>query len=293
MDFREHIFFTGERQLCVYEAGDLQGTPVLVHNGTPSSRILNPVWVEDARAQGIRLIGYDRPGYGSSTSYVGRSVASVAEDVVTIAEALNLNRMAVWGHSGGGPHALATAALLPDLVFAAACISSLAPYDAEGLDWLDGMGAGNITEFGAALESKEALEAFLEAEAPGFLATDSEALIQALRSLLTPVDAAALHGEFATGLIRTITEGIRTRRDGWRDDDLAFLRPWGFRLAQINIPVLLLHGRQDLFVPHAHGEWLANHIPNVDARILPDDGHLSVIVDHISEIHSWLLQKKD
>ncbi len=290
MIFQEYVFSAKGRKICVYEAGDPNGMPLLVHNGTPSSRLLNPVWIDDARKQGIRLIGYDRPGYGCSNSAAGRSVASCVDDVRLIADKLNLKKMAIWGHSGGGPHALACAALLPDLVSAAACISSLAPYHAAGLDWLKGMGDGNITEFGAALEGKEALEAFLEAEAPGFLASDSEALILALRSLLTPVDAQALEGEFAGGLINTITEGIKTRRDGWRDDDLAFIKPWGFALAQIKIPVMLLHGKQDLFVPHAHGEWLAQHIPNVEAQILPEDGHLSVIVNRIGEIHRWLLR---
>ncbi len=287
---KEYTFLTKSgRKICVYEAGDPNGIPVLMQNGTPSSRILNPIWVKDARKQGIRLIGYDRPGYGSSTSHFGRSVADAVEDVKLIANALNLQKIAVWGHSGGGPHALACAALLPDSVFAVAVVASLAPFNADGLQWLEGMGDGNIAEFGAALKGKDALEEFLERESPGFLATDKEKLIQAVRSLLTPVDAQTLKGEFAIGLINTIQEGIKQKRDGWRDDDLAFIKNWGFDLAQIKIPVMLLHGKEDLFVPYQHGEWLAKHIPNVYAQILPEDGHLSLVVNRIAEIHSWIL----
>ena len=127
------------RKLRISEAGQPDGIPVLVHHGTPGSRLLYQPWVEDAQSRGIRLISYERPGYGGSTPHPGRSVASVADDVSAIAEHLNLDLLCVWGASGGGPHALACAALLPDLVVAAAAIASPAPYHADGLDWLAGM----------------------------------------------------------------------------------------------------------------------------------------------------------
>src|SRR5215210_4113062 len=127
-------------KLRIIEAGQSDGIPILVHNGTPGSRLLYHPWVKDAETRGIRLISYDRPGYGGSTPQPGRTVASAANDVAAIANELELSRLSVWGVSGGGPHALACAALLPNLVVAAAALASPAPYQADGLDWLAGMG---------------------------------------------------------------------------------------------------------------------------------------------------------
>src|SRR5512135_3468719 len=123
------------RELRIIVAGQLDGVPVLLHQGTPASILLYPPWVEDARSRGIQLISYERPGYGGSTPYPGRNIASVAEDVVAIARHLDIDRLAVYGGSGGGPYALASAALLPELVVAAAVFASPAPYTADVLDW--------------------------------------------------------------------------------------------------------------------------------------------------------------
>lgn len=292
MNKLDHTILTESgRKIRILEAGKPDGVPILVHHGTPGSRLLNPKWIEDALSRGIRLIGYDRPGYGGSTPHPGRTVAGAADDLAAIAHALDLDRLAVWGHSGGGPHALACAALQPDLVFAAASLASPAPYQADGLDWLAGMGESNIAEFGAALEGRAALEKFVEADAPGLLSADPESLLQALRSLLSPVDVEVLTGDFVANLINNIIEGIKEKRDGWVEDDIAFIKLWGFNLGQIQIPVMLMHGKQDLFVPFSHGEWLAKQIPSVDARILAEDGHITLAVSRVSEVHAWLLSK--
>jgi pimeloyl-ACP methyl ester carboxylesterase len=291
MNIQEHNISTDSgRELSIITAGNSNGVPIIVHHGTPGSRLLNRKWIEDALPLGIRLIGYDRPGYGGSTAVPGRKVANAAEDVSAIANALDLRHLAVLGHSGGGPHALACAALIPDLVFAAAALASPAPYNAHGLDWSAGMGESNIEEFGAALEGRAQLERFIEAEAPGLLEADPNSLLEALGSLLSSVDAAVLTGDFVTDVINNIIEGIKDRRDGWVDDDLAFIESWGFDLGQIETPVMLLHGKQDLFVPFSHGEWLANNIPDVGADILPDDGHITLVVSRISEVFAWLLR---
>jgi pimeloyl-ACP methyl ester carboxylesterase len=279
------------RKLCILEAGQPDGVPVVVHKGTPNSKILYDRWVEDALSRGIRLICYDRPGYGGSTRQPGRTVASAANDVAAIAKELGLNRLLVWGVSGGGPHALACAALLPGLVVAAAVLASIAPYPAEGLDYCAGMGEDNVADFKAALKGGEAHRQAVEASASKLLRATPETLVPALRSLVCPADAAVLTTDFANFALRSVREGIGESRDGVVDDDIAHMTPWGFELSQIRIPVLLMHGGQDQFVPVSHAKWMAGKIPNVETRFLAEDGHVTLHVRRIPEIHSWLLSK--
>lgn len=277
------------RTLRLHEAGAAEGPLVLVQQGTPMSGLLFEPHVRDAEERGIRLVAYDRPGYGGSTPAPGRSVADATADVRAIADALEVERLAVWGISGGGPHALACAALLPDRVAAVASLASVAPADAEGLDWLAGMGELNLDEFAATRQGPEALEAYLQPQARATVS--AEGVLEALRSLLTEVDAAVLTGELGEYLAESMRDAVRQGIDGWRDDDLAFDKPWGFSVEDIRVPVQLWHGEQDLFVPFAHGEWLGARIPNVDARLLSEDGHMTLMQRRIPEVHEWLLER--
>jgi pimeloyl-ACP methyl ester carboxylesterase len=246
--------------------------------------------IEDAEVRGMRLLAYDRPGYGGSDPHPGRTVADAAGDVAAIANALGIDRFAVEGGSGGGPHTLACAALLPDRVVAAACLAGVAPYPAEGLDWLEGMGQDNLDEFAAALAGRETLEPFLRRQADAMLAAEPEKIADALRSLLSPPDVAVLTGEFAEYLAESTRRAIGQRLDGWIDDDFVFVNSWGFELDEIRVPVQLLHGAQDRFVPIAHGEWLAERIPGVDAHLSAEDGHLTIQLGRIGDVHAWLLE---
>jgi pimeloyl-ACP methyl ester carboxylesterase len=277
------------RNLRVYEGGDREGFPVVVHHGTPASGRLFHTHVEDARLRGIRLIGYDRPGCCGSTPHPGRTVADAADDVGAIADALALDRFATWGVSGGGPHALACAARLPERVSAAATLAACAPIDAEGLDWTAGMGQTNLEAFAAVRRGPEAHEEYLRREAEQLRTVDAAELEEYFRSLLTPVDRAVLTVELAEYLALCGRDAVNRGIEGWRDDDLEVDRPWGFALEDIRVPVLLWHGRHDLFVPFAHGEWLAARIPGVDARLSEEDGHLTLFVRRIPEVHGWLL----
>ena len=286
---REHRIETPDgRVLAVMEGGDPAGPAIVVHHGTPMSRLLYGPNVADAEARGLRLIGYDRPGYGDSTPQPGRTVADAATDVATIADALGIDRFATWGISGGGPHALACAALLPKRVVAAASLAGAAPYEAEGLDFVDGMGEGNVKEFGLILEGREKLEPFLRAERDALLAAGQEGLAEGMRTLLSPVDAAAFTGETAEFLFESLRVGSANRIDGWLDDDLAFVKPWGCSVEQISVPVLLWQGAEDRFVPLAHGEWLASRIPTSQAHLSPEDGHITLLVRRVGEVHEWL-----
>lgn len=279
------------RELEVFDCGATDGVPVLVHHGTPSSGLPYAPHVRDAEAKGIRLIGYSRPGYGRSTPQPGRTVADAAADVEAICDTLGLERICSWGISGGGPHVLACAALLPERVAAAASLASVAPYGAEGLDWLAGMGESNLEEFGAVAEGRDVLEAFVGHERDQILAATTEQLLEVWSSLLSEADAAVVGGAFADYLLAVTRHGVGARLDGWIDDDFAFERPWGFDLAQIRVPVQLWQGGQDRFVPLAHGEWLAARIPGVEARLSPEDGHLTLTERRVPEVHAWLLDQ--
>jgi len=279
----------GRRVLHVREAGDPDGAPVLVHHGTPGSGLLAASWAEDARTRGIRLVGMDRPGYGGSDRNPGRAVRDVAADAAAVMDALGVGSFRTWGNSGGGPHALACAALLPERVTSAAVIASVAPFGADGLDWMAGMGRANVEEFSAAVEGPDALRPFLARESATLVAGGPAGLTTGLASLLPPVDAEALTGEFGDFLYARISAGLRAGHDGWLDDDLAFVRPWGFDPAAITMPVLMLQGRQDLMVPFTHGQWLAARIPGVTAWLTDDDGHLNLYAQ-VGRVHEWLLQ---
>jgi pimeloyl-ACP methyl ester carboxylesterase len=279
------------RTLAVEEAGDPNGHPVLVHEGTPNSRHLYPPAAIDAAVRGLRLISYDRPGYGGSTPQPGRSVADCAADVRAICAELGISRLAMWGISGGGPHVLACAALLPDLVSAAASLASLAPLDAEGLDWFAGMGALNADDTRLFLRDRQAARAKLDADREQILGASPAELVSGLQTLLSPTDAAALNDGLAEFLVYCDHEGLAPGNEGWWDDGVAHSSPWGFELSAISVPVLLMHGRQDQFVPFGHGQWLAEHIPGVEARLFDHDGHLTLLTNRIPEVHGWLKER--
>ena len=279
------------RTLCVHEEGDPNGLPVLMHHGTPASGLLYEPHAELAREQGIRLLGYDRPGYGGSSRHEGRSVSDAASDATAIADALGLERYCSWGISGGGPHALACAALCDERLAAVASLAAVAPYASEGLEFLEGMGEENHVEFGKALEGEAALRPYLQHETEAMLGASPDDLVAVMATLLGDEDRAVLTGAFAEFMLRSDAYALEPGVDGWLDDDLAFLRPWGFDLGAIDRPTLLLHGDDDRFVPVSHGRWLAARIPGVEARIGAGDGHLTLVERRMREVNDWLLER--
>jgi len=277
----------GGRKLELHELGDPNGFPVVCHHGTPASGLLLDSWA----MPGVRLIGYDRAGYGGSTRDAGRTIASVAADVLAIADALGFDRFATWGISGGGPHALACAALCGDRCVAAASLAGVAPYPADGLDWLAGMGQDNIDEFGLVLQGEAACRPSAEGQREEMLAATPEQVYALFDSLLGDADRAVLTGDLAAFVHEATVHGLEHGVDGWIDDDLAFVEPWGFDLDAIACPVLVVQGGDDRFVPRSHGEWLAAHLPGAEAWIDDENGHLTLVTTRVPQVHEWLLQK--
>ncbi len=275
------------RTLAVEDAGDRGGRPVLVHVGSPGGRRLyGPRTLADAERHQLRLISYDRPGYGDSTPQPGRSMADCAADVRVICAALGIDRLPMWGVSGGGPHVLACAALLPDLVTAAASLASPAPYDAEGLDWLAGMPAGAHEDVRLTFADRHAARALFHQEREELLATPPAQVALDWQARFSPGVSLALIADEVVSVQQAVAPGI----EGFWDDSVAQLTPWGFDVAQISVPVLLLHGAQDQGVPISHGQWLAAHIPGAEARFIDDEGH-ALGEGHMEDVHAWLVER--
>jgi pimeloyl-ACP methyl ester carboxylesterase len=271
----EHRIRTPDgRTIAVAEWGDPDGLPVVMFHGTPGGRI---AWWHDPTIysrHGLRRLTFDRPGYGESTRLGGRTVAGVVADVATIADALRVDRLVVSGGSGGAPHALAAAALLPDRVMRCLAEASEAPYGVDDLDWFAGMTEGNVIEFKAALEGEAAMRTVAEREArtviDGLTAGRADFLGEAYE--MSEADVAQMERyrvPIAAQLLSALAPGV----DGWVDDMLAFVKPWGFDVGDIAVPVYLKYGRDDTLVPVAHGDWLAAHVRTTKVVVL-EAGHL-------------------
>ncbi|HET9852036.1 MAG TPA: alpha/beta hydrolase [Candidatus Limnocylindrales bacterium] len=263
------------RTLAAAEWGDPDGIPLVAIHGTPGGRIS---WYKDPdiyRKFGVRRVTYDRPGYGESTRHPGRRVVDAVSDIEHLTAALGIDRFLVSGGSGGGPHALACAALLPDRVIRCQAAVSVAPFEAQGLDWMAGMTEGNVKEFGAAVQGEDAAREVcnplrdiglerLEQNRIDWMGDDydlSEADREQMRKHIVRVRA-------------HIANGLAPGSDGWVDDLLVFVQPWGFDVESIRVPVLITYGRTDVLVPAAHGDWLAAHVPGAEVWVDDESGHM-------------------
>lgn len=268
------------RTLHVYDTGTddgAAGLAVFWHHGTPNTGAPPEPLFAAAAERGIRWVSHDRPGYGGSTPQPGRDVASAAADVASIADALGIDRFAIMGHSGGGPHALACAAVLPGRALAAVCVSGLAPFGAEALDWFAGMTPSGAAELRAATAGRATLEAYLASAE-----FDPE--------MFTPADHAALTGAWSW-IGTVVRQALETDQGGMVDDDLAYVTPWGCDPAQVSAPVLFVHGAQDRIVPSSHATWLAQRCPQAELWLRPNDGHLSVLNSSVTAL-DWLRQHR-
>ena len=288
-EHREHrVTLRDGRTLAAAEWGDPDGVPFLGLHGTPGGRI---GWWKDPeiyRRFGLRRITYDRPGYGDSTRHPGRRVVDAVADIEELTAALGIDRFLVSGGSGGGPHALACAALLPERVIRCVADVSVAPYDVDDLDWLAGMTEGNVIEFGAAIQGEAAARALCDDLRATALSRLGEGRIDWMGDdyELSEADREQMRKH----LVRVrahIANGLAGNADGWVDDLLVFVQPWGFDVGSIRVPVLVQYGRTDVLVPAAHGDWLARHVPGATVRVDDETGHMGADED-IEREYAWL-----
>ena len=272
----QNLLLSDGRTLRVHDSADahshVHAFTVLWHHGSPQTGALLDPLLAAAAARGIRLLSYGRPGYGGSTGLLGRTVASAAADVAQLAEQLDLDRFAVMGASGGGPHALTCAALLPERVSATACLASLAPSDADGLDWFDGMASDGASLRAALLgrAARDEYEQTAEFDPESFIDRDYAALAGSWACLGTDVGLAVADGT-----------------DGLIGDDLAFVLPWEFSVGDIDTPVLYVQGGRDRVVPPAHATWLVQNTSEAELWLRPRDGHIAVL-DACAVAMDWL-----
>jgi len=266
------------RDLEVLTGGDPDGFPWLFHGGTPSAAVGSDLIDRSARQAGLRLITYSRPGYGTSTPrpWPRPRIADDLADSIVILDALGVDDFVTLGWSGGGPRALACAALLPRRCRAAASLAGVGPSDVPDLDFTAGMGPENVAEFAAAAAGPEAYGAFLAEPVAQLAAITGDEVAASLGELITPVDAAALTGEFADWLAASFRHAAAQGAIGWREDGLAIMAPWEFSLHDVRVPVSIWQGSQDGMVPLSHGEWLAANVPGARAHLSQTEGHISL-----------------
>jgi len=270
------------RELEILDNGINSESAIIFHHGTPDHATTWSTWLEDAASAGIRAIAYSRAGYGTSDRHPGRSVVSINGDIAQILDAKNISKFVSIGQSGGGPHSLANTCEPRNL--GAISLAGVGAYGVDDLDFLAGMGPENHDEFGAALKGEASVEEWMNLNAGTFKKVTGSEFIEAFGGLLGDADKAALSSGSAEHIAASIRSALAVSYDGWVDDDLAFVKPWGFDLASITKPVFLWQGDDDFMVPHAHSYWLKKHIPTATLTFKPGEGHISLGIKYRDEI---------
>jgi pimeloyl-ACP methyl ester carboxylesterase len=265
-----------------FDNGIASSSAIVFHHGTPAHASLWGSWLEMAAARGVRALSYSRAGYGISDRNEGRSVASNNDDIRELLDSLGIREFVSIGWSGGGPHALSTTTMHGSK--GAITLAGVGAFGAADLDFLAGMGPENEEEFGEALKGEAAISAWMDANAVAFKDVTDVDIREALGGLIGDADKKALDGVIADEYATATRKGLAVSFDGWIDDDIAFIQPWGFELSEIKVPVRIWQGDQDLMVPHAHSYWLEKHIPTGELTFIPGHGHLSLIADYKVEI---------
>ena len=262
------------RQFEIQVAGSPQANAVVFHHGTPGGSSTWASWLEELARLGGFGFSYSRPGYGLSDRHAGRSVLDNASDIAEVLSLLGITKTVSIGWSGGGPHCLADTTLNQNV--AAISIAGVGAFGASDLNFLEGMGEENHVEFGAAIEGSEAIEAWMQQYSPEIAGVTGDQIIEAFGGLIGEADKKALRDGSAEETAASFRQALQVSYYGWMDDDLAFVRHWGFEIGEINKPVELWQGNDDLMVPHAHGYWLESKIPTAKLNFVPGEGHISL-----------------
>jgi pimeloyl-ACP methyl ester carboxylesterase len=270
------------RELEILDNGITSDKAIIFHHGTPHHASAWSSWLEDAANRGIRALSYSRAGYGTSDRNFGRSVFSNNSDISLLLDGKNISSFVAIGWSGGGPHALANT--FDHRNVGAITLAGVGEFGASDLDFLEGMGPENHDEFGAALKGEGVLDAWMNANAGSMKNVTGAEIKEAFGGLIGDADKAVIEGDFADQMAATMRSGLAVSFDGWIDDDLAFVRPWGFNVSDISKPVFIWQGDDDFMVPHAHSKWLAEHIPGSQLKFVPGHGHISLVEKYRAEI---------
>jgi pimeloyl-ACP methyl ester carboxylesterase len=270
------------RELEILDNGINSESAIIFHHGTPDHANTWSDWLEAAAQAGVRALSYSRAGYGTSDRNPGRKVISVNIDIAQLLDAKNITKFVSIGQSGGGPHSLA-ATCEPRNV-GAISLAGVGAFGVDDLDFLEGMGQENHDEFGASIKGEATIEKWMDENAGAFKSVTGSQIIEAFGGLLGDADKAALTGGAAEQMAASTRSALAVSFDGWIDDDLAFVEPWGFDLAAITKPVYLWQGDDDFMVPHAHAYWLEKHIPTAQLTFVPGEGHISLGIKHRAAI---------
>jgi pimeloyl-ACP methyl ester carboxylesterase len=270
------------RELEIADNGINSESAIVFHHGTPGHASSWSDWLESAASAGIRAIAYSRAGYGTSDRNPGRSVINVNSDISQVLDAKNITKFVSIGWSGGGPHCLANT-FEPRNV-GAISLAGVGAFGVDDLDFLEGMGPENHDEFGAALKGEAVIDQWMNDNAGAMKSVTGSEIIEAFGGLIGDADKAVLEGGEADAMAASMRSALAVSFDGWIDDDLVFVKKWGFELEAITKPVFLWQGDDDFMVPHAHSYWLEKHIPTATLTFKPGEGHISIGVKYRAEI---------
>jgi len=241
---------------------------------------------EEANSLGAHILCYDRPGYAGSTPQPGRIVADCVRDVLTITNHFGIDRLAVWGISGGGPHAIATAILLPELVCAAATFASLAPYAISDFDYFEGMSERKKSQRSLYLSDPVGFQLHLQVSRQEIINASEDYLSAKLEAMPPGARVSRAFYQFS---YETMQMAVENGIEGYWEDYQAFYADWGVDLSSNTVPIQLWHGREDVDVPFQHSQWLSKAIPQSELHLTQKDGHFSILENHRANVMDWLL----
>ena len=281
---QELLFTRSNGQTIAYFDYGKSDDVVFFHHGTPSAGPFQPHIRCNADANGFRIIEVVRPGYGSSTAISDRSLNTVSQINLDIADDLGIENFAIIGGSGGGPHALTSGHLAGNRCIAQLIIASIAPMDDPNFDFTAGMSEEIREKRLLALTSMKDFEAALSEEATKMSSYDFDQI----KEMLNGDPDNPISDERISSIQAIMQYSFIQGARGWIDDERAFLKPWGFSLEEISTPVQLWVGTKDVNVPQSHSHYLNGIIPNSELHIVEGKNHASIQEPAFEGGFKWL-----